>query len=293
MGKHWVYILKNDAHEEEDETLYIGETVRLYRRFEEHLNGRGGMNTSHFGNYGSVQLVGLYNVANNDAFEEYHSRVPTFEEWNSIWDLKWKYKNWRDKQDSNEYDFLMVENLITEMCIYLNKNNDIDVKGGKYTKEATYKQKIKAYPKHRPTCKCGYPAEVFLSKKDEIWFKCAVANATWVEYESECFSVAEPCDFLQKYTDDMELRQKLFRLETREASDDVKRLSKLNRKVGGNEKWIQELPCSVCKTQKYTPIFNHGFRALCRNCIEHRFDEVNKVTMKPVYGFISDSDEEK
>ena len=292
MGKHWVYILVNEAWEEEDETIYVGETTRLYRRFNEHLHGRGGINTAHFGNYGSVRLVGLYNVASNDAFEEYHSRVQTFEEWNSIWDLKWKFKDWRDKEESEDYNYLMIENLITEMCIYLNKHNEVDVKGGKYTKNASYKNKVTSYPSHRPTCNCGYPAEVFLSKKDEIWFKCAVANATWIEFENPYFSVAEPCEFLQKYSDDMNLRQKFETLPKREGSSIVNMLPKLSHKAGSDENWMQELPCSVCKLLKYTPIFNHGYRALCRVCTEKRFEEVSFVATKPKYGFIVDSDEE-
>lgn len=298
MGKHWVYILINQAWEEEDETIYVGETVRLYRRFDEHMNGRGCKNTQHFGNYGSVRLVGLYNVAHNDAFEDYHSRVETFEEWNSIWDLKWKFKDWRKRVDQNnlgdkqDCDYLMVENLITEMCIYLHKDCDIDVKGGKYTKDVTYKHKLNTYPKHRPTCKCGYPAEVFLSKKDEIWFKCAVANATWVEYENEYFSVAEPCDFLQKYDKDMKLRHKLQELENRVSSNIVKRLPRLSRMVGYDMQWLQELPCTICKRIKYSPIFSNGFRALCKICLDERFEELETVVIKPKYEFIKDSDEE-
>jgi predicted GIY-YIG superfamily endonuclease len=298
MGKHWVYILVNEAWEEEDETIYVGETMRLYRRFDEHLNGRGCKNTQHFGNYGSVRLVGLYNVSQNDAFEEYHSRVETFEEWYSVWDLKWKFKHWRERVEQNglsdkqECDFLMIENLITEMCIYLHKDCDIDVKGGKYTKEACYKDQMKSYPTHRPICHCGYPAEVFLSKKNEVWFKCAVANATWVEYENDCFCVAEPCSFLQKYDGDMKLRQKLRTLENREASDVVKRLPKLVHKAGCDMKWLQELPCTVCKSEKYSPVFNRGFRALCTKCIDERFEEVRTTNTTPKYEFLPDSDEE-
>lgn len=288
MGKHWVYILIN----EEDKAIYVGETNRLYKRIDEHMNGRGCKNTKYFGD---VQLVGLYNIAHNDAFEEYHSKLEVFEEWYSIWDLKWKFKDWRKRVEENNiiykqnYDYLMIENLITEMCIYLNKNNYTDVKGGKYTKKACYKNDIQSYPEHRPTCKCGYPAEVFLSQKDEIWFKCAIENAGWVEYKNFGFSVAEPCNFFQKYNGDFKLRQKFEMLKRREGNEIVRRLPKLNYKVGSEGNWVQELPCSICKNKEYTPVFNHGFRSLCRTCTESRFDEVNK---KPMYEFIPDSDDE-
>ena len=196
------------------------------------MKGRGAMNTSHF------------NRSN-------HSKVPTFEEFGSVWNLKWIFKNWKDTQEGiackydNDIDYLTIENLITEMCIYLNKSNDIDVKGGKHTNASTYKQTVNACAKHRPICKCGYPAEVFLSKTNEIWFKCAIANATFVEFNHDSFSVAEPCNFLQKYSDDIHLRHKFDKLEQQEASDDVKRLPKLHYKVGYEGSWAQELPCSV------------------------------------------------
>ena len=35
MGKKWVYVLRNTDNEYND--IYIGETIRLFRRFNEHL----------------------------------------------------------------------------------------------------------------------------------------------------------------------------------------------------------------------------------------------------------------
>jgi predicted GIY-YIG superfamily endonuclease len=55
MGKKWVYVLKNTDNEYND--IYIGETIRLFRRFNEHLEGRGGKNTSDFQN---VELIGYF-----------------------------------------------------------------------------------------------------------------------------------------------------------------------------------------------------------------------------------------
>jgi len=52
------------------------------------------------------------------------------------------------------------------------------------------------------------PSEVFLSKKNEVWFKCAVSNTNWLDYHDRLFTISEPCDFIQKYIGDIELRQK-------------------------------------------------------------------------------------
>ena len=53
MGKKWVYVLKNTDNNFKD--IYVGETVRLFRRFNEHLEGYGAKNTDGFKN---VDLIG-------------------------------------------------------------------------------------------------------------------------------------------------------------------------------------------------------------------------------------------
>ena len=63
MGKKWVYVLKNTDNEYND--IYVGETLRLFRRFNEHLEGYGAKNTSEFQN---VELIGLYDVIQNNIF---------------------------------------------------------------------------------------------------------------------------------------------------------------------------------------------------------------------------------
>ena len=50
----WVYILQC-----EDSYFYVGETSRLYRRFWEHENGLGGLNTSV---YPPINIVAIYPV---------------------------------------------------------------------------------------------------------------------------------------------------------------------------------------------------------------------------------------
>ena len=42
-----------------------------------------------------------------------------------------------------------------------------------------------------------------------------------------------------------------------------------------------------------SPVFKNGYRAICRICIEKRFDEIDKLEVKPIkYNFVLDSDEE-
>ena len=221
MGKHWVYILKNIDEYDNTINYYIGETVCLYKRLNQHLNGCGSINTFHFNN---VSLVGLYNVNQNCNFIEYNSKVTaenlykygdfkinyfTFKKWKESLEGNYEYIQTNDlklKQFKSEYDYHYFENYITEMCALLFPN--CEVKGGKYTKyyvdyKDIYKNLDKNIMKERPICKCGLPAEVFLSKKNEIWFKCAISNTTWINFEHDLFNdISYPCNFIKKYLDD-------------------------------------------------------------------------------------------
>lgn len=237
MGKHWVYVLRNLELDETMDTIYIGETKRLYRRFKEHLTGKGGKNTCTFGN--DVLLVGLYHIPSNQLFEEFHTantlsnymstdqltlnidqtsvnkQTPNSDEKNpsnkksaksrtsDIINPSKCVQDWAKKlrfQGKYKWDYHSIENFFTECYLALYKSKPIEVRGGKYVKDTSYKDIDVSYPSHRPLCKCGAPAEVFLSKKGEIWFKCSIANTSWVEFTHPSFSMKEPCDFLEKYT---------------------------------------------------------------------------------------------
>lgn len=277
MGKHWVYVLKyydiDEEYNENTVALYIGETTRLYRRFNEHINGNGSKNTKCFRNYNdTIQLVGLYDVSNNLEFIEYNHVILVCHDEHSIMDFESLSKlwRWRVKNQSEYHDFLQVENCITEMCLTINKNNSIDVKGGKYTKEKSYKN-ITLPTYDRPLCKCGYPGEVFLSKKNEVWFKCAVANTKWLEYNDQRFTIAEPCNYIEKYMGDVELREK-FRMY----SNKLERIPKI-WKIGSEGEWLQNKSCVICKRNKYSPMYSNGYRALCKICFNKRFSDIDMV----------------
>ena len=75
MGKHWIYVLKNDNGFNDNKSFYVGETIRLYTRLNEHLQSKGGKSTFNFYN---VKLVGLYRMVNNALFTLYNDKLVHF-----------------------------------------------------------------------------------------------------------------------------------------------------------------------------------------------------------------------
>jgi predicted GIY-YIG superfamily endonuclease len=206
---HWVYVL-----ECEDEYIYVGETTRLFRRFEEHLKSRGGSNTLQ---HKPIKLIGLYKVNENHSFMRYRNALESGE-YNSC-----SIDDW-----DNNGDNLLIENHITERFFYERRNNDsyggglewYKVRGGKYTRQtmddtvamykwASEKEGRTCRAKNpietisvdsivdRPLCKCRYPSEVKLSKdKSKIYFVCALKNV-WFNYSG--LQIDAPCDFWKLY----------------------------------------------------------------------------------------------
>jgi len=298
MSKHWVYVLKNVNEYSSDEELqtngiksycdyYIGETTRLYRRWSEHLSGNGAINTHYFDN---VVLIGLYNIKENLAFADYDKQVKYY---NDFEINNFTYQNWNDR-DINDGENLEIENIITEIFILNSNENYNNIKGGKYTKELsenTYNNllKNKNYIIDRPNCKCGYPCEVFLSKKNDIWFKCPISNTDWIKFKHPNFEIADNCDFIQKYKKDEIYKHKYNDFIEKESDICILNIPKLEYKNGSETNWKQNMNCTICNNEKYNPIFNKGFRALCKECLISNFDKV-KGYKKQTYDFIDDSD---
>jgi predicted GIY-YIG superfamily endonuclease len=146
---HWVYVLRDDN----DGSIYVGETRRLYRRWNEHQTGRGGVNTS-ISNFN--RLIGLYNVSSNLCFLSY---IESFKS-NSF---QTECENWDIEVEKS--DGLEVEKHITERYIYMYRDKPIiSVRGGPYTTKDRYEKfrinKSKNITIDRPLCHCGYPCEV-------------------------------------------------------------------------------------------------------------------------------------
>ena len=233
---HWIYVL-----ECENDFIYVGETIRLLRRFHEHLTQRGGANTL---NHKPLRLIGLYKVNDNHSFMRYRNIIKSGKFNPSLLSDQW------DKEGDN----LLIENHITERFLWERRNNHeygsgkewYKVRGGKYTYKGlddtlqiskefcsrpnrikgSYKcnspelQSLKEdYIVDRPICKCGYPSEVKLSKdKTKVYFVCALKNV-WDGFCSD-LSVAPPCDFWAMYTEDRPLKTQYTALKEKQDTGD-------------------------------------------------------------------------
>ena len=203
---HWIYILKCD-----DEFLYVGETTRLYRRFFEHFNGRGGINTSL---YCPENIIAIYKLNIISKFFEYNEYITNIvnKNYNSDYDkysdVSKAYRilnNFND--DDEEYNNnLEMENNITECLMINNEKNWTKIKGGKYTKDIEYKFPINKYIKDLQICYCKIPCDI---KKNEehnyLFFRCAKKNL-WDSLKEDFDIIDEPCDFFMKYTKDEEYK---------------------------------------------------------------------------------------
>ena len=268
---HWVYVV-----ECEDGYIYVGETIKLYRRFNQHQTGRGGTNTS---KHSPEKLIGLYKVAENDSFSNYRGLCQEGEYNRFIFD------DWGIDQESGKLD---VENHITEMYFYLRGNgqerfpyNDKQwqkIRGGKYTRDI-----ITANPTNsmnnvmdRPLCNCGYPSEVKKAKdKNFIYFVCPLKNV-WDDFYDD-IEVEEACDFWKPYEEDVYVK-KQFEINQ-------KRLK---------ESWCENLPtafaeCIKCKNIQYTMLYSHGARRqICQNCFSNKYEELKAEYSISKYMFMDD-----
>lgn len=260
---HWVYVL-----ECEDDYIYVGETTRLFTRFREHLEHRGGANTYR---HTPLRLIGLYKVNENNSFMEYRKAV-----------LSGDYNRFLLENWDTDGDNLLIENHITERFFFERRDKagglEYKVRGGKYTRDdddtvfLDYSPTIRRMPKEkivdRPLCKCGNPSEVKLSKdKSKIFFVCALNNV-WPEFCSN-LEVGTACNFWQSYSEDIPVKTKY---------ESVKVLSR--------EVWIANIPlsqykihpepCISCQKTNYVAIFNDGTRRLCQTCLATKYDSLKE-----------------
>lgn len=281
---HWVYVL-----ECEDDYIYVGETKRLFRRFDEHLKSRGGSNTI---KHKPHRLIGLYKVNGNHSFIRYRNTIRSGE-----------YNRFIVDDWENDGDNLLIENHITERFLYERRENEwYKVRGGKYTRQtmdetvARYKWASETDNRgviarnpiesidvdsivDRHLCKCNYPSEVKLSKdKTTIFFECALKNV-WGDFFSD-LQISKPCDFWQPYTEDKNVKSQYEVV-----------------KIRSRERWVLNIPlciqsqteksCVSCGKTGYLPIFNGGKRRLCQPCIINKYNSL-KEKYKNVYFIIDE-----
>lgn len=185
---HWVYVLMSST----TGAIYVGETVRLYRRWNEHRTGRGGVTTSS-DNYDT--LIGLYRVGRNWQFLTYRPEM-----------LGGTYKYqceryWDEERDKDAA--LRVENHITERYRLERKKVDWwNVRGGKYCSGKGILD-IGKVVVDRPLCKCGYPCEVNIKQdKSKLYFTCPVPE--WTAFEDMHTPVR--CSFWEEFEPYRKLR---------------------------------------------------------------------------------------
>ena len=195
----WVYILQCEGG-----YFYVGETSRLYRRFWEHQDGLGGLNTSV---YPPENIVAIYSVNTLGKFFDYNEKVSNLDynlNYNIYFDRGGIIENFNiDDEYSDDYDNLWVENNITEKMMVDNEANWTKIRGGKYVK---FNVKYK-FPKNQvindlPKCKCGLPCDVKQNEANKyLYFRCAKKNM-WDDMREEFGIEDEPCKFFLKYTKD-------------------------------------------------------------------------------------------
>jgi predicted GIY-YIG superfamily endonuclease len=266
----WVYILRC-----EDDYYYVGETSRLYRRFWEHHEGRGGLNTSI---YNPEEIVAIYKVDTICKFIDYNEYV------NKIIDGIWhdNYKNYKltnfNDDNQNYDDNLFAENNITE-CLMLKTTDWNKIRGGKYVRfEIEYKYPENDYIKDLPLCNCGLPCDIKKNEDDNyLYFRCAKKNM-WDKLKKEFDIIAEPCSFFTEYTKDKQFKNtENTRLQERRQT-----ISMLMKKSS----WLENVEVSHDNSEcvggcgkinlnaKLT--YKNEKRNLCFDCLINKNEEISK-----------------
>ena len=263
----WVYILKCS-----DDYYYIGETKRLYRRFWEHQEGIGGINTS---TYIPEGIVAIYRVSILGKFFEYDNIVMNkncniyFNRSNTL------LEEFNYQYEDDGYDNLFVENNITECLMLNNKDNWKKIRGGKYTRlDIEYSLPINEYIKNLPLCNCGLPCDI--KKNDEhnyLYFRCAKKNM-WSDMKKDFDIQHEPCKYFMKYTKDIEYKiyceQKKKRI-----SDLFNKSYWLNQLVGGQYEFCVG-GCGKQYDENNTIRYSRKAINLCFDCFLNKHDELSK-----------------
>lgn len=267
----WVYILKcsNDYY-------YVGETTRLYRRFWEHYDNLGGLNTS---KYTPESIVAIYKVSTICNFFEYDAIIT-----NKICNIYFNRCNTLLEQFNNDYecDNLFAENSIAE-CFMLHKNDNWKkIRGGKYTRfDIDYTLPTNEGLKNLPLCNCGFPCDI---KKNEkyLYFRCAKKNM-WSDMKQEFDIQDEPCNYFMKYTKDIEYNtyyeQKKLRIH-----ELVNKSYWLKQLVGGHYEYCIG-GCGKKYDENNTVRYSRRAINLCFDCFIYKNNELsNKYKITTVKG---------
>jgi hypothetical protein len=262
----------------------VGETYRLFRRFWEHEDGMGGLNTS---TYSPECIVAIYKAPTLDKFIKYN--------WNVLDTMRGETSYHRMAierfdDDSSDYDHLNAENNIAECLMLHNPLKWQKIRGGKYTRfDTRYKFPVNDAIKNLPVCNCGLPCDVKKHQsKEHLYFRCAKKNM-WDKFR-EMFDIEEePCNFYAEYIVDKPLRL----AEQTRYVDRKTKISELMKTAF----WLRNVPeydpnnpiecvagCHKPAT-KYSKIsYRYADRALCWDCFVNINDQLKSDYERPEKG---------
>jgi hypothetical protein len=269
---HWIYILQC-----REGKLYVGETTRLFRRFWEHEDGEGGVNTSRMG---VEKVLAIYKVVDLGRFLRYHQ---------SVIDPESKYTRYvfSDKfmDDDKDYDGKGLENSLAERLMISRGEDWETVRGGEYVRFVIKYTKPESSPLDvLPFCKCGLPCDVKINfDKGLFYFRCPNKNL-WEDVRIEFgLEDMDPCNFYQTYSVDAEKRAAWEKnLENR---------GQVLRDIVISSPWLLEVPtlkdtgyCLSCKSKTKT-MLTHPYpkgpvRAVCLDCLLTKKDLEVKLSRK-------------
>jgi predicted GIY-YIG superfamily endonuclease len=273
---HWVYILRC-----EDGYYYVGETSRLFRRFWEHEDGIGGLNTA---TYSPECIVAIYKAVTLDKFIKYNSNVLNTMRGETSYH---RMAIERFDEDSIDYDYLGAENNIAECMMLHNPLEWQKIRGGKYTRfDARYKFPENDNIKQLPLCNCGLPCDVRKNEQhSHLYFRCAKKNM-WGEFR-EMFDIEEyPCNFYAEYVTDKPLRLH----ETIRYADRKQQIRELMK----SSFWLRNIPefdnrnpttcvggCHKTYTNYSKISYDFVERALCWDCFVTINDQLKSKYDQP------------
>lgn len=257
---YWIYILKC-----EDDIYYIGQTMRLYRRFWEHKNGKS-VNTTY---YNPSDIICIYKASVLGEFIEYNYNVM-----NNIYNIYFnRYIN--KENDDDSYDFNFIENQITECLMLHNEKNWRNIRGGKYIRfDVDYKLPINKYIQNIPLCNCMLPCDVKKNNNENYWyFRCAKKNM-WPDLIDQ-FDIqeCEPCNYFSKYMKGIDYENYWY-IKKNEINNLVKKSNWLTQLVGGQYEFCIG-GCGKKYDSETTIRYNNRSINLCFDCFINKNDELS------------------